>query len=61
MKNLNWAQLVFGIWIIISPWILGFSEIDTALWNNMIIGISISISALWQLFDAKPQISSTPK
>ncbi len=61
MKNLNWAQLIFGTWIMASPWILGFSEITTALWNNAIFGILIVISALWQLFGSKPQSSSTPQ
>lgn len=60
MKNLNWAQLVFGIWILSSPWILGFAEITTALWSNMIIGILITIFALWQLFGAKSHELSTP-
>jgi hypothetical protein len=61
MKNLNWAQLIFGIWIMASPWILGFSDITTALWSNAIFGILIVISALWQLFGSKPQTPSMPQ
>jgi Flp pilus assembly protein protease CpaA len=58
MKYLNWAQLVLGLWIFVSPWILGFSDISTALWSNVITGALIVIFALWELFGHK---SSTPQ
>ena len=61
MKNLNWVQLVLGLWVLVSPWILGFSEISTALWSNVIIGVLIVISALWQLFGVKSSTPSIPQ
>jgi hypothetical protein len=61
MKNLNWVQLVLGLWVLVSPYILGFSDISTALWSNVIVGIAIMISALWQLFGAKPSAPSIPQ
>lgn len=61
MKNLNWVQLVLGLWVLVSPWILGFAEITTALWSNVIIGILVVISALWQLFGTKLQTPSVPQ
>lgn len=53
MKYFNWAQIILGIWLVISPWILGFGEINTALWNNVVIGILILISGLWCVFGCK--------
>jgi hypothetical protein len=61
MKNLNWVQLVLGLWVLVSPYILGFSDISTALWSNVIVGIAIVISALWQLFGVKPSAPSIPQ
>lgn len=58
MKHLNWIQLVLGFWIFVSPWILGFSDISTALWSNVIIGILIVIFSLWELFGVKSSIPS---
>ncbi|PIU98604.1 hypothetical protein COS61_00490 [Candidatus Wolfebacteria bacterium CG03_land_8_20_14_0_80_40_12] len=57
MKSLNWIQLVLGLWVLVSPWLLGFAEVSTALWSNLIIGALMAIAALWQLFGAK---QSTP-
>ncbi len=48
---LNWLQLVLGLWVVISPWLLGFSNNDIALWSNIIAGISIVILSLWSIFD----------
>ncbi len=53
MKYLNWIQLVLGLWIFVSPWILGFSDISTALWSNAIAGALVVIFALWELFGSK--------
>lgn len=61
MKYLNWVQLVLGLWILISPWILGFSEISTVLWNNIIIGALVAIFALWQLFGSKSSVPQMPQ
>jgi hypothetical protein len=61
MKYLGWVQLVLGLWIFASPWILGFSDISTALWSNVIIGLLVVIFALWELFGAKHPISSVPQ
>jgi len=58
MKYLNWIQLVLGLWIFVSPWILGFSDIATALWSNIIAGGLVVILALWGIFESKP---STPQ
>lgn len=50
MKRLNWAILVFGIWIIVSPWILGFYSLSVATWSNVFSGVLIVVLSLWGLF-----------
>ncbi len=50
MKHLGWAQLVLGLWVLSSPWILGFSAVTLGRWSNVIVGVSVAILALWQLF-----------
>jgi len=50
MRYLNWFLLVLGVWIFVSPWILGFSEINVALWDNILAGALVSIISLWKLF-----------
>lgn len=46
----KWTELVIGIILIISPWILGFSDISVAKWCNVLIGLAFVLIAAWQLF-----------
>jgi len=43
----EWVNLVLGIWLIISPFVLGFTGDSAALWNNIILGILVGGDALW--------------
>lgn len=35
------------LWLIISPWVLGFSSLDFAVWNNIAVGGLAIIFVLW--------------
>jgi hypothetical protein len=61
----EWANLLFGLWLIASPWILGFSG-ARAMHFSVAIGALVSFLALlelWLLYEkAHPFTSSaTPK
>jgi len=45
----EWANVVFGVWLVISPWILGFSGLGAAMWNAVIVGAVVAVLALWAL------------
>ncbi|MDG9717987.1 SPW repeat protein [Streptomyces sp. DH24] len=38
MYGLSWAFCVMGIWMIVSPWIVGENPDAGVVWNNIIIG-----------------------
>ncbi len=41
MKNskiFNWITAVVGLWLIVSPYILGYSNLYLLLWNSFLIG-----------------------
>ncbi|KDN79628.1 SPW repeat protein [Streptomyces olindensis] len=38
MYGLSWAMCALGVWMIISPWIVGDSPDAGVVWNNIIIG-----------------------
>ena len=40
---------VFGVWLIISPWLLGFSDLFAAMLNTVIVGAAVLILAVWAL------------
>ena len=49
----NWIQLFLGIWILISPWLLGFSSITVMMWSNLVIGVAFILINLWIIFGGK--------
>ena len=42
----DWANLVLGLWLVLSPWILGFSGTSSATWNAVILGLLVCLLAL---------------
>lgn len=49
----EWVNLVIGIWLILSPFILTFTNQTAAMWNHLIVGIIVGVDALWAA-TAKP-------
>lgn len=41
--------LIVGIWLIASPWLLGFAESSAALANGVIVGLLVIGYALWAM------------
>ena len=41
----EWVNLVFGTWLLVSPWFLGFSASSTSLLNTVLIAMFIIICA----------------
>ncbi len=50
MKWLTRFEFILGLWIVASPWILGYHHVASALWNSLISGILVMILGLWGLF-----------
>ncbi|HET7266444.1 MAG TPA: SPW repeat protein [bacterium] len=47
-----WIQVVnalVGIWFIIAPWILSFTQHPAAFWTSLILGIVALILSVWDL------------
>ncbi|MDO8557253.1 MAG: SPW repeat protein [Candidatus Jorgensenbacteria bacterium] len=42
------TQIIVGAWLIISPWIFGFSSLNLPFWNNVIIGSALILVAVWE-------------
>lgn len=50
----SWTNLILGVWLVISPFVLSFNDNMTAYWNTIILGILTIILSIWSL-------ASTPK
>lgn len=38
MYGLSWAMCALGVWMAVSPWIVGDSPDAGVVWNNIVIG-----------------------
>jgi hypothetical protein len=46
----EWTETVLGLWLAVSPWVLGF-EGQMAKMNALVIGLLVLTLALWALQD----------
>jgi hypothetical protein len=47
VKWLEWINVVLGVWLIIAPFIIRYTNVGAALWNDIIIGILVVVLAGW--------------
>ena len=45
----EWTNVVLGVWLVISPWVLGFSGLFAATVNAVVVGAVVAALALWAL------------
>lgn len=43
----EWVNMALGVWLIVSPWVLGFSHLQNALWNAIVVGLLVGLMAFW--------------
>nr|WP_281166742.1 SPW repeat protein [Thermus igniterrae] len=47
----EWLNVLLGVWLILSPWLLGFSGVGNAMWNALIVGVlvgALALSLTWE-------------
>ena len=44
--GVSWMNISLGIWVIISPFVVQFTRLPAAMWNNVIVGIVIAVLAI---------------
>ena len=49
-------QVVLGIWLIVSPFVLGFREITTMTVNDVVLGAIVAILGLVMAFTGPPPL-----
>ena len=43
----EWVNVALAAWLIASPWLLNFSTLQVATWNQIAVGTLVAILALW--------------
>ena len=56
----EWLNLVAGLWVIVSPWVLGFAG-TTAMTVHVVIGVIVAALAaaeLWMRYQKPPRLTA---
>jgi hypothetical protein len=56
--GLSWLNFLLGIWLIISPFILGFTAVSAAMTNAVILGILVCFFGLWAALGTQTPVPS---
>jgi hypothetical protein len=43
----EWVNVILAAWLIASPWILGYSGVGAAFYNQLVVGLLVGVLALW--------------
>lgn len=43
-------NMILGLWLIISPWALGFASVTGVAMNAVIVGVAVTAMATWAMF-----------
>ena len=54
----EWVNVVLGIWLVVSPFILGFNGLMNALWNQVVVGVVVGILAIWSAVAAPETVNT---
>ena len=46
----EWANLVLGLWLIASPWLLGFAGSAAAMRTSVILGVLVAAVSAWAVW-----------
>jgi hypothetical protein len=49
----EWVNIAVGVWIVLSPWLLGFAGITAAMWTHVVLGVVIAGMAAWEAWTTR--------
>ncbi|RWO20212.1 SPW repeat protein [Mesorhizobium sp.] len=49
----EWVNLVVGLWLIASPWLLGFVANANAMATHVVLGVLVVAASAWAVWDSR--------
>ena len=50
----SWVNVLLGVWVLISPFILAFTRVEQAMWNNVAVGGAVILVAFTRAAGKRP-------
>jgi nitric oxide reductase large subunit len=57
----EWLNLIVGLWVAASPWIVSYSASAAARWVHLIVGLVVAVVAgvrLWLVYRSPPRVTA---
>lgn len=48
LAGVSWIMALLGLWTLVSPFLLGYSRMREAMWNDVVVGIVIGVLAIYR-------------
>ena len=45
--KIDWSMAAVGLWLVIAPFVRGYSDTTDAMMNQMIIGLAVTLFSTW--------------
>jgi hypothetical protein len=59
-RTLDWINAIIGVWLIVAPFVLGYSALTTALWNDIIVGAVVLVLGVWAALSVHTPVTERP-
>ena len=46
----EWVNVVLGLWLVVSPWLLGFAANVNAMWAHVVMGVLVVAASAWAVW-----------
>lgn len=47
----EWVSAVLGLWLIVSPWLLGFAADTNVMTTHVVLGVLVVVASAWAVWD----------
>lgn len=54
VRWLHWINVIAAVLLIIAPFVLGYSDIASALWTSIVLGVVVGVLSLIMFFVPSP-------
>jgi hypothetical protein len=58
-RGAGWANMIFGAWMFVSPWVFGYTQNTGRFINSLCVGVAIFILSIYGA-SVHPRLTGTP-
>lgn len=48
MASVSWLVAAGGLWVLVAPFVLGYTATTVAVWNDVIVGLAVLVLGVWR-------------